>query len=31
MNWNANADINGDNIVDVYDAMLLASNYGNTA
>jgi hypothetical protein len=29
--WNPNADINGDNIVDIYDAIILANNYGKTA
>jgi hypothetical protein len=26
-NWKANADLNGDNIVDIYDAILLANHY----
>jgi hypothetical protein len=28
--WNVIADINGDNIVDIYDAILFAQNYGKT-
>jgi hypothetical protein len=30
-NWNANADINKDDVVDIYDAITLANNYGKTA
>jgi len=26
-NWNPNADINGDNAVDIYDAIILANHY----
>ena len=29
--WNPNADINNDNSVDIYDTLLLAGNYGETA
>jgi hypothetical protein len=28
--WNANANINNDNMVDIYDAIILANNYGKT-
>jgi hypothetical protein len=31
LDWNPNADINSDNIVDIYDAIILAGNYGKTA
>jgi hypothetical protein len=27
-NWNRNADINSDNKVDIYHAIILANNYG---
>jgi hypothetical protein len=30
-NWNANADITNDNVVDIYDAITLANNFGKTA
>jgi len=29
-NWNEEADINGDNMVDVYDSYILSNNYGKT-
>lgn len=29
-NWNPNADINGDNAVDIYDAIIMAKNFGKT-
>jgi len=28
INWNPNIDINGDNVVDIYDAILLVKKYG---
>jgi len=28
---NPNADINNDHVVDIYDALLLASNFGKSA
>jgi hypothetical protein len=31
MNWNPKADINNNTIVDVYDAILSAGNYGKTS
>lgn len=31
LDWNPNADINGDNTVDIYDAIILAGNFGKTA
>jgi hypothetical protein len=31
MNWNPKADINSDTIVDVYDVILSAGNYGKTS
>jgi hypothetical protein len=29
-NWNPNAEINGDGVVDISDAIILASNFGRT-
>lgn len=28
--WNSNADVNGDDAIDIYDAIILAGNYGKT-